>query len=137
MTSATDARTAGPNRQSASDPHLRYLPATMVQGPCGMMAGALVRDRSVRPLGTLEGLVVDPPTRSVRYIVVKPIDYDNRRRHVLPWNSGSLRIDSDGHGLWLDVPSDPRSRCERFDTASVQPFSDDDLITMIFAPLTT
>jgi hypothetical protein len=97
------------------------------------MAGALVRDRSVRPLGTLEGLVVDPTTRSVRYIVLTPIHYDNRQRQVLPWNSGAVRIDSDGHGLWLDVPSNPTSRCECFDTASVQPFSDDDLITMIFA----
>jgi hypothetical protein len=101
------------------------------------MAGLIVRDRSVRPLGTLDGLVVDPPTRSVRYIVLKPIHNDNRQRQVLPWNSGSVRIDDDGHSLWLDIPSNPRSRCEWFDTASVQPFSDDDLITMIFAPLTT
>lgn len=137
MTSATDARTAGVNTPSAFDAQLRFVPATMVQGPRGRMGGAVVRDGSVGPLGTLDGLIVDPATRSVRYIVLKASHYGDRQRHILSWNSGLVRIDADGHGLWLDIPSTPKSRCEWFDTPSVQPFSDDDLITMIFAPVTT
>jgi hypothetical protein len=66
--------------------------------------------------------------------VLKPIHSDDRQRLAVPWNSGSVWIASDGHGLRLDVPTNQRSTCEWFDPASVQPFSDDDLITMIFTP---
>jgi hypothetical protein len=107
---------------------LCYLSARYVARPGGTLAGLELCNAQHESVGTVEGVLIDPPARRVRYVVVERQGQD----HVL------LAIDEIVH---LDfAASTPRLeaatgvRLLQFDPHTVRPFSPDDAVTSIFAP---
>ncbi len=78
-------------------------------------------------LGLLDGLLVDPASRRVRFFVVERRSALRRRRYLLTADTLAtlderlLRVEAHAEDL------------ERFDARTVQPFSDEDVITAMFA----
>lgn len=104
---------------------LRYLDAGHVEHPTGTLEGLSVCTDENQPLGCLNGVLIEPSTRRVRFFVVdtaKP----SQERCVLPADtpvvldirSRTLRV---GGGVDMEPLDD-----------SVQPFSDEDVMTALF-----
>ena len=53
------------------EPRLRYLEANHVDTPVGCLDGAVLVNPANARLGTLEGVLLDPQHRQVRYYVVE------------------------------------------------------------------
>src|SRR5262245_62173989 len=86
----TDSHTAEP-------PRLCYLAAAQVEGPLQYFEGAEVRIPSDGKIGRLDGIVVDPAERQVRYLVVDNERYVNHHRYLVP--VGTVRIDTERQAL--------------------------------------
>ena len=114
------------------DSHLRYLDAARVETPVGRLATMSLISPSDKNVGTLDGVIIDPIEWHVRYFVVKSHRWWMTRRYLLPVTPG--QIDSERLGLHVELePADlrrlPKLHADRF-----PPFSDEDLITSMFAP---
>ena len=81
-------------------------------------------------LGTFDGVVVDPAARCVRYLVVDRGRFFHERR-LIPLVT--TRVDAKHRALRLEVDNVDPSEWLMFDRRSYPPFSDDDLITAMFA----
>lgn len=107
------------------DVDLRYLDAGHVEHPTGTLAGLTVCTEQNESLGELDGVLIEPATRRVRYFVVDS-DTPQHTRFVLPADAPvvldlrgrKLTVES---GAGLELLSDP-----------VQPFSDEDVMTALF-----
>lgn len=106
---------------------LRFLPAQKVRcGACHFEQFA-VKNGSEERIGALEGFIVDPPARKVRYVVVNPHGLFTRPRLVpMP----GARIDAESEALLV---AGSLSRCEPFDRALYPDLSDEDVLTAVFA----
>src|SRR3954469_3720529 len=62
---------------------LRYLDADHVQHPSGTFAGVTVCSQDDEKLGAISGVLVEPPSRRVRYFVVEPMVGLLPRRYIL------------------------------------------------------
>ena len=114
--------------QPAQSEHLCYLEPNRLEAP--LEEPLEVRSRDDQKLGTFEGVVVDPSERSVRYYVVNRGGLFPTRR-LMPVQPA--RIDLEHHALRLQFDDVDPSQWEKFDSRKYPPFSDDDLITAIFA----
>lgn len=116
---------------SSEKARLRYLNATQIEGPLASFARLDVRSREDQTIGRLDGILIDPMERCVRYFVV---DDDGSRRHhryLIPL--APTRLDAGRRALCVDVTTSDVERCEDFEDASFPRFSDDDLLTALFA----
>jgi uncharacterized protein YrrD len=107
---------------------LRYLDATHVEHPSGTLQGVLMCTADDEQLGSVQGVLVDPASRRLRYFVVERASALRRRRYLLAADTlatldeKTLRVDAHASDL------------ERFDPRTVPAFSDDDTIAAMFAP---
>jgi len=108
--------------------HLCYLNTRRLEAP--LFEPLDVRTRSDLKLGTFDGVVVDPAARCVRYLVIDRGRFFHERR-LIPLMP--TRIDSKHHALRLEVDNVDPAEWPIFDTRRYPPFSDDDLITAMFA----
>lgn len=113
-----------PDRRTAD---LRYLDANLVQHPSGTMQGVLMCTADDEQLGSLDGLLVDPASRRVRFFVVERASALRRRRYLL---AADALTTLDERTLRVHAHAD---ELERFDARTVLPFSDEDSITAMFA----
>jgi hypothetical protein len=79
-----------------------------------------------RQLGELDGLIVEPGARRLRYFVVDA----GRGRYLMPFDT--ICFDPDHHTLRVIADPDPGS-WEAFDSEAYGEFGDDDLISALFA----
>jgi PRC-barrel domain len=122
--------TAHPAANSTAD-GLCYLSARHVAMPGGTLDGLELCNSEHESVGTVEGVLIDPPERRVRYFVVKLSPSD----HVLLPVDEIVHVDSE-----TDVPhleAAPDARLLQFDPRTVRPFSADDAVTSIFARSTS
>jgi protein SCO1/2 len=112
---------------------LRYLDANAVECPCpaGRLQGLNVVSRDDESIGVINGVLIEPETRMLRYYVVEPARLFNRRRYLVSADTPAVILSED-HALRVDVPLESIER-QRFDSRSVQKFSDDDLLTAMFS----
>ena len=108
---------------------LRYLEATQVEHPLGTLAGLSMCTQEDEKLGSLEGVLVEPASRRLRYFVVKRPEMLRRRRYLLAADTPASIEAGDRKLRVMAREAD----LERFDSRSVQDFSDDDVITAMFA----
>jgi hypothetical protein len=107
---------------------LRYLDAGNVEHGSGTMQGIQMCTEDDEQLGSFAGVLVEPASRRVRYFVVERPSVLRRRRYLLDADTlatldeTTLRVQAHAEDL------------ERFDLRTVQSFSDEDLITTMFAP---
>jgi hypothetical protein len=113
------------------DDRLCYLDASKLVSSVGTLSHVDLRGADDRLLGVLDGVVIDPTERRVRYFVVESAGWLRRKRFLLPADA-TARVESDLGELRLEVNSDDLSRCEEFRAGSVRDFDDDDLIAGVF-----
>lgn len=104
---------------------LRYLDAGHVEHPTGTLEGLVVCTDQNEHLGELDGVLIEPSTRRVRYFVV---DTDKRARDRCVVSADSpIVLDLRARKLTVDAAADMEPL-----TDPLQPFSDEDVMTAIF-----
>jgi hypothetical protein len=116
---------------SSEQTRLRYLNATQIEGPVSSFDHLDVRNREDRTIGRLDGILIDPSERRVRFFVVD--DEDSRRHHRYLIPLAPTRLDARRGALCVDVPTSDVEQFEDFEDDSFPHFSDDDLLTALFA----
>ena len=119
------------NTDSSVDARLSYLEAESVLGPFLTCKDVSVRNDEDGDLGQLDGIVVDAEARQVRYLVVAAGGIFSRRRYLLPFSP--TRVDANRHALCVDAHKTDLVRCEKFERRAFHRFSDDDLVSALFA----
>ncbi len=108
-------------------PRLCFLESSRLEAP-------LVEPLDVRiqgeKIGTFDGVIVDPAQRRVRFLVVDRGRFFHKRC-LIPMPSA--RIDTEHHSLNIDLDNADAQEWPRFDPVTFPPFSEDDLITAMFA----
>src|SRR5690348_7556041 len=112
------------------DADLRYIDAGHVDTPSGRLGEASVVTSEHRPIGKLDGIVVDPTRRQVRFYVVEAPGWFKPRHYLLPLTP--VRLDRDHNALEVDVDAAEISRLDEVEPATFRRFSDDDLIDALF-----
>ena len=107
---------------------LRYLDASCVEHPAGTLAGVEVWRNHVR-IGEIGGVLLEPATRRVRYLVVERLKLLRTKQYLVP-TDGQATLHAEDRTIYIDV-ADPV--IERSDLSAVPRFSDDDLIETLFA----
>jgi hypothetical protein len=115
----------------ATESRLRHLDAAKVETPVGSLDHIPVLSPTTGSLGELEGIIIDPNDRHVRYYVVESRRWLKTHRYLLP--DVPMRLDPDCKALHVDVERDDLSTFAELDDEEFPPFSDDDLITTMFA----
>ena len=108
----------------------RYIDAERLDSTAGRLEDVVVVSPSNDRLGKLDGVIVDPAHRQVRYYVVESQGWFWSRHYLLPL--GPARLIRDRRALEVDVDADDITRLEQVDPNSLPPFSDEDLVTAIF-----
>jgi hypothetical protein len=114
---------------------LRYLDASAVEYPAGKLEGVALLSQDEQTLGTIDGVLIDPATRTLRYFVVDADKLFRRRKYLVPADNSAVVMQS-GRALRVEVPSTTIER-QRFDARTVASFSDEDLVTAMFATART
>ena len=110
---------------------LCYLDAAHVEGPLPNFDGVEVRNRDDRTIGRLDGIIIDPAERRVHYLVVDDGGLLRHHRYLLPLPP--TRVDAERPALRVDVERADLRGCEEFDDHAFRSFSDDDLLSALFA----
>lgn len=110
---------------------LRYLDANSVECPVGKLEGLSLCTQDDEPIGPIDGVLIDPAKRQIRYYVVGGSRLFYRRRYLVPADSPAVVV-PEHKALRMEIPADGIER-QRFDARAVQRFSDDDLLTAMFA----
>ena len=117
--------------ESNDNARLSYLDAESVRGPFPTCKHVSVWNDEDGNLGQLDGIVVDAEARQVRYLVVAAGGTFSRRRYLLPFSP--MRVDANRHALCVDANKMDLVRCEKFEPRAFHRFSDDDLLSALFA----
>ena len=110
---------------------LRYLEASRVHSPAGELDEVEIRGADDKKIGSLDGILVDPIERRLRFFVVKTAGWLRKRRYLLP-SEWPAQVDSSCKSLRVHVDRRVLADCEEFFRASVPEFSDDDLMAALF-----
>ena len=85
---------------------LRHLDAAEIETPVGPLDDVVVVSKGDVPLGKLEGVIVDPQERHVRYYVVESRDWFKTHRYLVPdaphhidWNRRAMQVELDETAL--------------------------------------
>jgi hypothetical protein len=100
-------------------PSLRYIDASHVATEVTDLAGFEVLTVTGRKLGALDGLIVDPPERSIRFAVVDRASRRHPERWLVPLSLA--QVDVKRKALRVDLESD--SDFAEFDAAEFPAFS--------------
>ncbi len=110
-------------------PTLRYLDAGHVNHPFGTLAGLVLCSDTDEKIGTVSGVLVEPASRCVRHFVIERRVALMTRHYLLAANTPTA-LEADDRKLRVLAGS---SALERFDARQVEPFSEEDAITAMFA----
>ena len=121
----------GDIRQSATT-SLCYLPAARVTSPAGALSELELLTACGEHFGSVEGVVIDAAARKVKYLAVRTSGW-LRRRHLVLEADHLAQVDLEHKTLRLRGDVDT-GQISDIDPAALREFSDDDLLTVIFAP---
>jgi hypothetical protein len=85
-------------------------------------------------VGKLDGLIIDPVERQIRYFVVESRQRLRARRYLVP--VAPATIDPEQRTLRLEFASEPLDELPEVPSEAFHPYSDDDLISALFATRT-
>jgi hypothetical protein len=107
---------------------LRYLDAGHVEHPTGTLEGLAVCTEQNEQIGCVDGVLIEPATRRVRYFVVDTVRrrHDAHERCVLAADSPVV-LDLSERTLRVGGVIDMEPLMDQ-----VQPFSDEDVLTALF-----
>jgi PRC-barrel domain len=112
------------------DDTLRYLPAHKVAHRYGSLGPAAVISQDDRLVGQLDGVVIDPAGRKLRYLVVRTLGFLGARHRLVPadW---PVQLDREANAVRIRGGG-PVSRCAVVDPRKLPAFGDDDVLDAIF-----
>ena len=108
------------------------MQAQNVEIPAGRFAGLEVCSRDDEKLGDIDGVLIEPSARRVRYFVVKSTGWLSRQRYLLAVDD-LAHVERDQNVLRMESRAAELPR-QIFDADTVRPFSDEDVVTAMFAP---
>lgn len=114
---------------SFEEQRLRYLDASQVEHPDGTLDGFEICTDSQGTLGCLQGVLVEPSRRRVRYFVVGPRGW--RRRKYLVSAECPARLDCDDSRIYVEAD---RSDVRPYEPRDVANFAEADVVDAMFAP---
>jgi hypothetical protein len=117
---------------ASCDSTLCYLDASHVQTTAGQLSGVHLRNTDDRLLGRLEGVIIDAAARRVRYYVVESLAWLGRKHFLLPADR-PVQVEPDRNTLSLRIDLRDLTQFEEFRRGAIRPFSDDDVMTALFA----
>jgi hypothetical protein len=113
----------------AHDSQLRFLSASHVQTPAGNLNDSVIVSEGNRQLGKLDGIVIDPIARRVRYFVIKSQRWLRHHRYLM--EATPLRFETEKTlrlvGEFRDLDQLPEIRPDTF-----SPYSEQDLLAALF-----
>lgn len=109
---------------------LRYLDADAVECPAGKLDGLSLVARD-EPLGSIDGVLIDPSTRQLRYYVVGRPRLFKKQRYLVSADMPAV-VSPDQKTLHVELSAEEIEH-QQFDANSVEEFSDDDLVTAMFS----
>ena len=115
-----------------TDTVLRYIAAEHVDTPAGRLEGTVLVTSTDETVGTLDGMVIDPIERQVRYFVVRSRNWLKTRLHLVP--ATPARLDSEHKTLHVEIKADDFTHMPEIRSDTFERFSDDDLIAALFTP---
>jgi hypothetical protein len=116
---------------------LKYLDAHRVDTPAGRLDGAVLVSPTHELVGRLDGVLIDPSQRKVRYYVVQSRfvaegrSRISSRHYLLPLTAA--RLDRDHRTLEIDLEADDIERLDEVDLDRLPQFDEGDLMTALFA----
>ena len=113
------------------DSGLRYIAAEHVDTPAGRLDGTVLVSPSDETVGTLDGMIIDPIERHVRYFVVRSRNFLKTRLHLVP--ATPARLDSEHKTLHVDIKADDLPQLPEIRPDTFTRYSDEDLIAALFA----
>ena len=114
-----------------SESPLRHLEADKVRTPVGNLGHIPVLSPTSGSLGELEGIIIDPRDRHVRYYVVESRRWLKTHHYLMP--DRPMRLDPDCRALHVDLERDDLTQLPEVDVDEFPAFSDEDLLTTMFA----
>jgi hypothetical protein len=114
-----------------SDSTLRYIAAEHVDTPAGRLDGTVLVGPSDQAVGTLDGMIIDPIERHVRFFVVRSRSWLKTRLHLLP--AAPARLDSEHRTLHVDINAEDLPQLPEIRSGAYPQYSDDDLIAALFS----
>jgi hypothetical protein len=111
---------------------LSYLDASKVVSPAGILSELELLSAEGRRLGSIKGIVIDAAARRVRYLSVELSGWLGRRKYLVQADQ-LAQIEAERKALRLRGNLQNEA-VHGFDAAAFREFSDDDLVTAMFAP---
>jgi hypothetical protein len=125
-------KTAGAHPMDVTTSRLCYLDASKVMGPTGLLASLDVRTSHDEPLGSVDGVLIDPAERKLRYFVIESRESADHRRYLLPIEAAATMA-PEGTSLRLVMETADFTALDEFDGAAVREFTEEDAIAPTFA----
>jgi hypothetical protein len=117
-----------------SNEALRFLDAHQVETPAGRLNSFSLVGPSGTQLGQLDGVLIDPAQRQVRYYIVKTHGWLLSHRYLLP--AAPARLAAERRTLQIDVEPAELTSCADADLQSFSRFSAEDTLEAMFAKRT-
>lgn len=115
----------------ATESTLRHLESAKVGTPMGNLDHIPVLSPTLGSLGQLEGVIIDPSERHVRYYVVESPGWLKSHRYLV--SDTPFRLDPDRKALHVDLEADDLSQLPELNDDEFPAFTDDDFVTALFA----
>jgi hypothetical protein len=112
------------------DSTLRYVAAEHVDTPAGPLDGTVLVSSSDGTVGMLDGMIIDPIERHVRYFVVRSRNWLKTRLQLVP--AAPARLDSEHRTLHLDIDARDLPQLREIRSDTFRRYSGDDLIAALF-----
>ena len=123
-----------PTREGTVGTHLCYLNASKVDSPAGALSQMDVQTVDGEDIGDLDGVLIDPAARRIRYYVIGLRRWFGRRRYLLPADAPA-QLESARKALRFRIELPALESCREFRKGDVREFSDGDVLTAIFAAI--
>lgn len=123
-------------RQKAEHPpisELCYLNASKVESPVGPLSDLDLLTSEGKPLGSIEGVVIESAARRVRYFDVQSSGWLRRRRYLLEADQ-LAHLEPEQKALRLRVDVTDLEEVEDLDASALRRFSDEDMLAALFSP---
>ncbi|MGH9411645.1 MAG: PRC-barrel domain-containing protein [Vicinamibacterales bacterium] len=114
-----------------SNAALRFIAADRVDTPAGRLNDFTVVSPTDAQLGTVDGVIVDPSQRQVRYYIVKAPGWVFCHRYLLP--ATPAHLEAERRTLQIDIEPAELIGFPEADAKSFSRFSADDAVEAIFA----
>jgi PRC-barrel domain len=117
--------------QEQSRSRLCFLSASKVESPAGELSGMTLRTADDLELGSLDGVLIDPVERRLRFYVIESPGWFRSRRYLLPADC-LAQLEREQMTLRVHLQKSQVTGCEEFESGAVREFSDDDLMDALF-----